>query len=46
MNTFDSYQAEIAYRSSKIRKDITGSGRRHIRVPFVRRPAEATRTDR
>jgi len=44
-NTFDTYQAEIAYRSNKIRKDFGGRNRRHVRVPFVRRPAEATRTD-
>jgi hypothetical protein len=45
-NTFDTYQAEIEYRSNKIRKDIAGHSRRHFRVPFVRRPSEATRTDR
>jgi hypothetical protein len=45
-NTFDTYQAEIEYRSNKIRKDIAGRSRRHVRVPFVRRAAEATRTTR
>jgi hypothetical protein len=45
-NTFETYQAEIQYRSNKIRSDITGQSRRHFRVPFVRRPAEATRTSR
>jgi hypothetical protein len=46
MNTFDSYQAEVAYRSNKIRDDITKHARRRVRSPFARRPAEATRTDR
>ena len=46
MNTFDTYQAEIEYRSNKIRTDVAKHGRRRVRVPFVRRPAEATRTDR
>jgi hypothetical protein len=45
-NTFDTYQAEIEYRSNKIRKDITAGSRRHVRIPFVRRSAEATRTTR
>ena len=45
-NTFETYQAEIQYRSNKIRSDITGQSRRHFRVPFVRRPAEATRSSR
>jgi hypothetical protein len=44
-NNFDYYQAEVEYRSNKIRKDIGGRNRRHVRVPFMRRPAEATRTD-
>jgi len=43
-NTFDTYQAEIEYRSNRIRKDV-GRNRR-VRVPFVRRPAEAKRTSR
>jgi hypothetical protein len=43
-SNFDYYQAEIEYRSNKIRKDIGGRNRRHVRVPFVRRPSEATRT--
>jgi len=45
-NTFDTYQAEIEYRSNKLRKDIAGHSRRHVRIPFVRRPAEETRTHR
>ncbi len=45
VNTFDTYQAEIEYRSNKIRKDISGHHRRHVRVPFVRRPSEATRAN-
>jgi hypothetical protein len=44
-NNYDTYQAEIAYRANRIRKDI-GRNSRRVRVPFVRRPAEATRTDR
>jgi hypothetical protein len=43
INTFDTYQAEIAYRSNRIRKDVGRNGRR-VRTPFVRRPAEANRT--
>ena len=45
-NTFDTYQAEIAYRSNRIRKDVGRNTARRVRVPFVRRPAEATRTSR
>jgi hypothetical protein len=44
-NTFDTYQAEIEYRSNRIRKDFGRTSRR-VRVPFVRRPAEATRAAR
>jgi hypothetical protein len=44
-NTFDTYQAEIEYRGNRIRKDV-GRNHRRVRVPFVRRPAEATRTSR
>jgi hypothetical protein len=44
-NTFDTYQAEIEYRGNRIRKAVRGNNRR-VRVPFVRRPAEATRTSR
>lgn len=44
-NTFDTYQAEIEYRSNRIRKDV-GRNSRRVRVPFVRRPAEAARTAR
>jgi hypothetical protein len=42
-NTFDTYQAEIAYRSNRIRKDV-GRNTRRVRNPFVRRPDQATRT--
>ena len=45
-NTFDTYQAEIEYRSNRIRKEMGNRNGRRVRVPFVRRPAEATRTDR
>ena len=44
-NTFDTYQAEIEYRVNRIRKDVSRNSRR-VRVPFVRRPSEATRTAR
>jgi hypothetical protein len=45
INTFDTYQAEIEYRSNRIRKDV-GRNNRRVRNPFVRRPAEANRTSR
>ena len=44
-NTYDTYQAEIQYRSNKIRNSVSRN-RRHVRNPFVRRPAEATSTSR
>jgi hypothetical protein len=44
-NTIETYQAEIEYRSNRIRKDF-GRNRSRVRAPFTRRPAEATRTDR
>ncbi len=44
-NNFDMYQAEIEYRSNRIRKDI-GRNPRRVRLPFVRRSAEAARTSR
>jgi hypothetical protein len=43
-NTFESYQAEIQYRSNKIRNSFSRS--RRVRTPFVRRPAEASRSSR
>jgi hypothetical protein len=43
-NTYDSYQAEIEYRRNRIRQSVGRS--RRVRVPFVRRPSEATRTAR
>jgi hypothetical protein len=46
INTYDTYQAEIAYRGNRIRKEVGGSNGRRVRVPFVRRPAEATRSAR
>jgi hypothetical protein len=42
-NTYDTYQAEIAYRSNRIRKDV-GRNTRRVRRPFVRRPSEASRS--
>jgi hypothetical protein len=42
MHTFDTYQAEIEYRSNRIRKDV-GRNPRRVRRPFVRRPSEANR---
>ena len=44
-NTYDTYQAEIEYRSNRIRKDV-GRNQPSRPVPFVRRPAEASRTAR
>jgi hypothetical protein len=44
-NTFDTYQAEIEYRGNRIRKDV-GRHSRRVRLPFLRRPAQATRTTR
>ena len=41
-NTLDTYQAEIEYRSNRIRKDV-GRNSRRVRVPFARKPAQATR---
>ena len=43
-NTYDTYQAEIEYRSDRIRREVAG-GRRRVRSPFVRKPARPTRTD-
>jgi hypothetical protein len=43
IHTFDTYQAEIEYRSNRIRKDV-GRNSRRVRRPFVRRPSEATRS--
>ena len=45
-NTFDTYQPEIEYRGNRIRKDVGRHTSRRVRVPFVRRPAQATRTSR
>jgi hypothetical protein len=44
INTYDTYQAEIAYRSNRLRKDAGRNGRR-ARRPFVRRQSEATSTN-
>jgi hypothetical protein len=41
MFTANTYQAEIEYRSNRIRNGIARKQRRS-RVPFVRRPAETT----
>jgi hypothetical protein len=43
INTYDTYQAEIAYRSNRLRKDVGRNGRR-ARRPFVRRQSEASNT--
>jgi hypothetical protein len=45
-NTYDTYQAEIEYRGNRIRKDVGRHSSRRVRVPFVRRPAEASRNSR
>ena len=41
MFTTNTYQAEIEYRSNRIRNGV-GRKQRHTRVPFVRRPAETS----
>ena len=45
-NTFDTYQAEIEYREQPDPQGRGAATARRVRVPFVRRPAEATRTSR
>jgi hypothetical protein len=42
LNNFDQYEAEIEYRRNRARKAI--GPKRRSRVPFVRKPAQATRT--
>ena len=42
-NNFDTYQAEIEYRSNRIRRDMGRNGRR-VRAPFGRKSTRATRT--
>jgi hypothetical protein len=44
INTYETYQAEIAYRSNRLRKDAGRNGRR-ARRPFVRRQSEASNTN-
>ncbi len=39
-NTYDTYTAELEYRSNRIRTDV-GRNRRRVRLPFVRRAAES-----
>lgn len=34
-------QSELTYRTNRIRTGIGGSRRRHVRGPWVRRPADA-----
>ena len=41
MFTSNTYQAEIDYRSNRIRNGVARKQRR-TRVPFTRRPAETT----
>jgi hypothetical protein len=41
MFTSNTFQAEIEYRSNRIRNGVARK-QRHTRVPFVRRPAETT----
>jgi hypothetical protein len=41
MFTPNTFQAEIDYRSNRIRNGVARK-QRHARVPFVRRPAEST----
>lgn len=35
-------KAELEYRSQRIQATTRGSRRRHVRIPLVRRPADAT----
>lgn len=41
-SNFDFYQAEIEYRSDKLRRDI--ARRRRTRVPFIRKQTQTNRT--
>ena len=41
MFTSNTFQAEIDYRRDRIRNGVARK-QRHVRVPFVRRPAETT----
>jgi hypothetical protein len=41
MFTANTFQAEIDYRSNRIRNGVARK-HRHTRIPFVRRPAETT----
>lgn len=45
INNYDTYQAEIEYRSNRIRRDLRGRGARS-RSLFRRRPVEQERTER
>ena len=42
----NTFQAEISYRANRIRNGVSGKHTRRTRVPFVRRPAEASDTSR
>lgn len=41
-NTYDTYQAEIEYRSNRIRRDLKGRSRR-VRTPFGRKQGQSPR---
>jgi hypothetical protein len=43
MNTYDTYTAELQYRSDRVRQDI-GRNRRPVRLPFGRSATQRTRT--
>lgn len=45
INNYDTYQAEIEYRSQRIRRDLRGRGTRS-RSLFRRRPDTAERAER
>ena len=43
MYTSNTFQAEIDYRTNRIRSGMTGGKRRrHVRTPLVRRPADTS----
>jgi hypothetical protein len=36
-------KSELAYRSQRLRTEVAGRRRGHVRNPFARKPAESTR---
>jgi hypothetical protein len=39
-------KSELAYRAGRVRTGLAGRRRSHVRIPFVRRPAEASENAR